>query len=91
MVEPGWMADRSQESYCSLVKVTVRGDEEPLLYRGGLTLQGLISLQLCHIALLSPWLLITRLARSEGDIGFRICIHFASNGTFQDDIIRGMH
>ena len=31
----------------------MRGDDEPLLYRGELTLQGLIRLQLCHIALLS--------------------------------------
>ena len=53
MIEPGLMEDRPQESYCSLVKVTLRGDDEPLLYRGELTLQGLIRLQLCHIALLS--------------------------------------
>ena len=41
MIEPGKAKDRPKESYCSLVKVTVRGDDEPLLYRGGLTLLGI--------------------------------------------------
>ena len=63
MVEPGWMADRSQESYCSLAKVTVRGDDEPLLYRGELTLQGIdkaAAVSYCPLIVRStPWLLIT--------------------------------
>ena len=31
----------------------------------------------------------SHLISTESDIGFRICIHFASNGPFQDDIISG--
>ena len=31
----------------------------------------------------------SHLISTESDIGFRICILFASNGTFQDDIILG--
>ena len=57
------MMDRPQESYCSLVKVTVRGDEEPLLYRGGLTLLGIdkpAAVSHCPLIVRStPWLLIT--------------------------------
>ena len=53
------MADRSQESYCSLVKVTVRGDDEPLLYRGELTLQGIdkaAAVSYCPLIVRStPW------------------------------------
>ena len=63
MIEPGKAKDRAQESYCSLVKVTVRGDDEPLLYRGELTLQGIdkaAAVSYCPLIVRStPWLMIT--------------------------------
>ena len=63
MIEPGKAKDRAQESYCSLVKVTVRGDDEP--YRGELTLQSAgidkaAAVSHCPLIVRStPWLMIT--------------------------------